>query len=331
MYHSARWGGWQYKLAARDDADHTMTFQCNILANTSTKNQQGQHAGYEVIAEGVPCPKTGGAHAIVQGGWQEARGGEIGAQYTLPSMNNSYFVENIKEELDTPGEWFVELAQSGGAATLYMIPPATSGGADGGGGGSAAAGASSADDPGLSALGSLTLVGTLEPRVVQYTGTSGKPVMNMQLVNVTIAHSAYTFMHPYETSSGGDWSIHRGGAIFVEGAQNVSISGCSFDQLDGNALFLSRFVRDCVVRDNDFSKIGDSGILVVGASGEHRTNNKDNREYPARNLIEGNHIDTVGVWCKQSAAYFKSITRDNILRNNVLHDGPRSGVNFNDG
>jgi hypothetical protein len=63
------------------------------------------------------------------------------------------------------------------------------------------------------------------------------------------------------------------------------------------------------------------------------------------------YVDTVSVYCTQvcgawymirhvcisihvlldsrsamkSAAYFKSVTRDNILRNNVFHDGPRSG------
>ena len=53
--------------------------------------------------------------------------------------------------------------------------------------------------------------------------------------------------------------------------------------------------------------------------------------YPAFNLIEQNHVGVVGVWNKQSAAYFKSVTRANTVRQNVFHDGPRSGVNFNDG
>ena len=29
--------------------------------------------------------------------------------------------------------------------------------------------------------------------------------------------------------------------------------------------------------------------------------------------------------------YFKSVTRENYLLDNIFHDGPRSGVNFNDG
>ena len=47
--------------------------------------------------------------------------------------------------------------------------------------------------------------------------------------------------------------------------------------------------------------------------------------------IQGNHVDTVGCWVKQTAAYFKSVTRENTIRNNVFHDSPRSLVNWNDG
>jgi hypothetical protein len=53
--------------------------------------------------------------------------------------------------------------------------------------------------------------------------------------------------------------------------------------------------------------------------------------YPAFNTIERNWVDTVGVWVKQSAAYFKAIARANTIRSNVFMNGPRSGVNFNDG
>jgi len=31
MYHSARWGGWQYKLFGRNDSDHSLTFACKLL------------------------------------------------------------------------------------------------------------------------------------------------------------------------------------------------------------------------------------------------------------------------------------------------------------
>ena len=117
--------------------------------------------------------------------------------------------------------------------------------------------------------------------------------------------------------------------MFVQGALDFTVEGIHFDQIDGNGVFFSRFVRNSTIARNSFSAIGDSAILVVGASGQHRTNQAHSFEYPAFNLIEENHVDTNGVWVKQSAAYFKSVTRANIVRNNVFHDGPRSGINYN--
>ena len=53
--------------------------------------------------------------------------------------------------------------------------------------------------------------------------------------------------------------------------------------------------------------------------------------FPAHNLVESNIVDTVGVYGKQTSAYFKAKSRENVVRNNVFMNGPRAGVNFNDG
>ena len=100
MYHSARWGGWQFALHSRNDTDHSLNFKCDMINPDGTGGPAG-----------VACPRAGDPvqTAVVQGGWQEGRGMGIGAQYTLPSLNNSYFVENIKEELDVPGEFYCKL------------------------------------------------------------------------------------------------------------------------------------------------------------------------------------------------------------------------------
>ena len=287
MYHSARWGGWQFRLAARDDEASALRFACRIGG-----------------VEGA-CPLDGNHDGLVLGGWQEARGGNIGPKYTDPRLNNSYFVEGIREELDVPGEWFYDEA----ARELLLIPP---------------------KGVSIAALAS-TLVATARHTVAALNGSSAAPVRHVRLENVTVAHAEATYMQAYETPSGGDWSIHRGAAVVVSGAEGVAVAGVTFDQADGNGVILSGYVRNASVARNDFISVGDSAIVLLGGSGRHRTNNADNREFPAFNVIEANHIDGVGVWTKQSAAYFKALARENVVRGNVFHDGPRSGVNFNDG
>lgn len=89
MYHSSRWGGWQFALAARNDTDSSLLFQCTLFG---PKRKDGTYLAQP--GGPVPCPPGGGEYpALVHGGWQEGRGAAIGPQYTMHQLNNSYFVE----------------------------------------------------------------------------------------------------------------------------------------------------------------------------------------------------------------------------------------------
>ena len=53
--------------------------------------------------------------------------------------------------------------------------------------------------------------------------------------------SQYTYLDEWGIPAGGDWALHRGGALFVEGAEKLAIDQCSFTLLDGNAVFFSGY------------------------------------------------------------------------------------------
>ena len=82
-----------------------------------------------------------------------------------------------------------------------------------------------------------SVVGAVLKNVVEVSGARG-----LTLRGLTVTHTAPTFMESYECPSGGDWSIHRGAAVFVEVAQNVTLEGLEFDQVSGNAVMLSNEV-----------------------------------------------------------------------------------------
>jgi len=46
-------------------------------------------------------------------------------------------------------------------------------------------------------------------------------------------------MKPWAVPSGGDWGLYRGGAIFLEGVENVSVTDSLFERIDGNAIMVS--------------------------------------------------------------------------------------------
>ena len=43
-------------------------------------------------------------------------------------------------------------------------------------------------------------------------------------------------MEPHGLPSGGDWGMTRLGALRLQGTEGVSVTGCSFERLDGQVI-----------------------------------------------------------------------------------------------
>jgi hypothetical protein len=85
-------------------------------------------------------------------------------------------VENIMEELDAPGEYFLE------GRTLHLIPPV-----------------------GTTMSASSIVESAVEPRVIQLRGASDTEFAHDIVIrNLAVVHSAPTFMADYEMPSGGE-------------------------------------------------------------------------------------------------------------------------------
>jgi len=128
--------------------------------------------------------------------------------------------------------------------------------------------------------------------------------------------------------SGGDWSIHRGGALIAENAERLWVTGCTFNQTGGNGVLFSNHVTDSIIGSSEFVHIGDSAIAFVGS-----THGIDGTAptYPNNNSVSFNHIHEYGIYGKQTSCFFQAISANTSLMNNVCYNGPRAGVNFNDG
>ena len=225
------------------------------------------------------------------GGFQEARGCDFGQEW---------YVENIFEELDAPGEWFYDQDEQ----KLYFYPNG------------------SLDDVPSSGLG--TELQTL----FNIKGTMDRPVYNISLINITFTQTEPTYFEKYEVPSGGDWAIYRGGAVFVEGVDGFTIQQCLFDSPGGNGLFLSNYVRNAIVEANEFRYAGDSSIAAVGST-ELIDGTSGNQ--PRGTKLTNNLIHESGVFGKQTSPYMQSLACETELTGNVIFNGPRAGINFNDG
>ena len=224
------------------------------------------------------------------GGFQEARGCENGTEW---------YVENIFEELDAPGEWFYDAVEK----KLYLFPNVSQ----------------EVPSSGL---------GTMLQQLLNIRGTMDLPVYNISLTNITFMQTEPTFLESYEVPSAGDYTVHRNGAVFVEGVDGFTIQDCLFDSPGGNGLVLSNYIRNALIQSNEFRYSGDSSILVVGSA--ELIDGTDGKQ-PRGTKVIGNLVHESGIFGKQSSPYMQSLTCQTELVENVFFNAPRAAVNFNDG
>ena len=52
--------------------------------------------------------------------------------------------------------------------------------------------------------------------------------------------------------------------VFVEGSERVTISGCIFERVDGNAILMSAYTRNASITNNEFAWIGATAVAMWG-------------------------------------------------------------------
>jgi len=245
------------------------------------------------------------------GGFQGARG---------ESKGGDFFIENVFEELDHPGEFFFDRKTS----NLYLFyngtgaPPTTA----------------SVVAPQLQIL-------------VNVSGTQWEPVRDVKLSGIKYTAAAYTYMEPHAVPSAGDWALERRAAVFLQGTQGVIIDGCIFERLDGNGVMVSGYNRNATIQNSDFAFIGGNSIAAWGYTNEtetdpgrpgvqlnnapHAGSDGTDGEHPRYTTVVGNTAREIGLYEKQSSFFIQAKTAQSIVKGNVFFNGPRAGICANDG
>ena len=237
------------------------------------------------------------------GGFQGARGEEVGGDF---------FIENVFEELDHPGEYFYDKHNG----LLYVYNNASSG---------------TPPPTENVVLPNLKIL-------VDHKGTQWDPVRKVQHKGIKYIATSYTYMDPHGVPSGGDWALDRIGAIFLQGTEEVSFDGCTFDRLDGNGVFISGYNRNVTIMNSDFSFIGGNAIASWGFTNETEGDNHPQAgidgtdgNHPRFTKVIGSTAREIGLYEKQSSFYVQAKTAQTLLKGNVFFNGPRAGINANDG
>lgn len=246
------------------------------------------------------------------GGWQNNRPSDL--------HESIRFIENVFEELDSPGEWYYDSKE-----TLYYMPEN--------------------EEELFEAVYEVVCLKNL----ITVKGSLNDPVKFIEFRNLNFKHAMRTFMEPMEPILRSDWCIYRGGAILLEGTENLSIDRCSIMEVGGNAVTISNYNRHTEIKNCEIADAGASSILFVGDLKAVRSplfgyesifTDEENidwapgpmtQNYPSKCVVEGNLLIRNGRVEKQSAGISLSICEEINIYHNTIYDVPRAGINICDG
>lgn len=245
---------------------------------------------------------------------------EIKAPIALRA-GNRFYVENVLEELDQPGEWCLD-SESG---TLYFWPPGD--------------------------LGSGEVVAPATERLVELCGTADQPVSHVKIAGFTFAHTLSLFPPAAPQYK----SPNSGRTVYLEQAEDCTIQDNLFDQVGGDAIGLQDYNARNRIVGNEIAYPGGYGIFLASFnSGYCKLHPKsgdspgppawhehlEDREAVVKawpktieNVISRNHIHHCGIIEKHGAgiAFFGISSVDNVISHNLIHHTARFGIGLMSG
>ncbi|HRX10377.1 MAG TPA: hypothetical protein P5210_01945 [Draconibacterium sp.] len=297
-------------------------FAADCISPEKVKSWENPAGGYYHVIHGH---KWGGFHFQItgkksetelefKGGWQNNR--PEGGQH-----KEFRFVENIFEELDTINEWFLDNKSS----TLYFYPA-----------------------PDLDLKTANFEFASLE-NLFTFQGTAANPVKYISLDGFKFGRTIRTFLKNKEPLLRSDWTIYRGGSVYLEGTENCSVLNCGFSQIGGNAIFFNHYNKKGLVQGCHISEIGANAICFVGDTAAVRnpkfipygprvsaeemdlTPGPVGKNFPQNCVVEDNLIHNIGTIEKQVAGVEISMSAFITLRHNSIYNVPRAGINIGEG
>ncbi|MDP6113954.1 MAG: right-handed parallel beta-helix repeat-containing protein [Planctomycetota bacterium] len=209
------------------------------------------------------------------------------------------YLDNVFEELDVPREWYLDKREG----ILYYMPV-----------------------PGEDIHAARVEI-PQGRQIVEFSGTQADPVHHITFSGFEFTHTTTVYLEEWEALSMGDWTLHRSGAVFFDGAEDCAVRNCFFHDTGGNAVFMNDYCLRCEVTGSTFTRTGESAVCLVG------TNLKrlgSNRPFPEHCVVHNNHMHHLGEYGMQIAGVFLACCQKNQVSHNEIHHVPRAAICIND-
>ncbi len=235
--------------------------------------------------------------------------------FSMPLMpGNRFRVENMREELDQPGEWCL----CSDTGTLSFWPP---------------------DElqPG-------DVIAPVIDTLIELRGTAGAPLRNLTISGLTLSHTRTPF--PENLHENFHSPTTRGAGITLEHCDGCRIERNRFLMLGGDGVRLQGVNTRNQVVGNEIAHVGGAWVVLAsldtaGNAGDtpdfenQNTLRQHSSRFPklVRNVISDNHIHHCGYFKKNcGGVHLYAINSvDNVFSHNQIHDMSDKGMVMQDG
>lgn len=217
----------------------------------------------------------------------------IGSWYK--DERNPYYVENVKEELREPGQWYLD--RPTGVLTYLPLPGET--------------------------LENTTFVAPRLERLVTCAGDPNAPglLSHLTFSGLAFAHSEWPLPREgYDTSQG---QPTLSAAVEVTAAEGLRFERCLISQTGAYGISLGLGAQQCAVVGCLMYDLGGGGVKVGDSS------MKQTLTYPvlpSGNMVEENTISDFGLMHYSANGIWCGIVRDTRIIHNEVRRGPYSGI-----
>ncbi|MCE9616010.1 MAG: right-handed parallel beta-helix repeat-containing protein [Lentisphaerae bacterium] len=199
-----------------------------------------------------------------------------------------FYVENVLEELDQPGEWCADYE----AGRLYFWPTSDVAKAQ-------------VVVPRLATLIDLRQTSWVNLRGLTFTETMDGDNYHRPGLDVGAMFNI-------------DGLAYGGEAVHLRNALHCRVEYCTFRAVGGNGIYLELENARNVIARNEFDACGANSIVLAG----------DRFHHPMFNRVEHNAIHDGGVLNKYTAGVFLGISDGNFVRHNRIERMPHHAVNL---
>ena len=193
-----------------------------------------------------------------------------------------YYFEQVREALTVPGQWYLD--RVGGV--LYYLPY-----------------------PEQQIEHTTLYAGSLRQLMIIDS------MSHLSFENITFTHTDWDIPNANQGVDFAQAAYDVEAAIVVQNSKHLLFKGCTFRDLGGTAVKLSRGVTDSLIMECLFQDIGANAIFVHGV-------NLRESEMAVRNIgISGNHICRYGRVFNNAVGVLVVHAQNCAISNNEIHDG----------